>query len=97
MVLVRTTDERGRAETVLANWARDPHPSEFDHEIGREIVRIEQAIRAKDDRWIEEYGDLQACLKRIVELNDLHRSSSPGTMIHGFATWRSRRLPGGGF
>ena len=39
----------------------------------------------------------RACLKRIVELKDLHRSSSPGTMIHGFATWRSRRLPGGGF
>ena len=97
VVLVRTTDERGRAETVLANWARDPHPSEFDHEIGREIVRIEQAIRAKDERVLKEYGDLQACLKRIVELNDLHRSSSPGTMIHGFATWRSRRLPGGRF
>ena len=66
-------------------------------EIGREIVRIEQAIRDKDDRVLKEYGDLQACLKRIVELNDLHRSSSPGTMIHGFATWRSRRLSGGGF
>ena len=46
---------------------------------------------------LKEYGDLQACLKRIVELNDLHRSSTPGTMIHGFATWRSRRLPGGRF
>ena len=68
VVVVRTTDERGRAETVLANWARDPHPSEFDHEIGREIVRIEQAIRDKDDRVLKEYGDLQACLKRIVEL-----------------------------
>ena len=97
MVVVRTTDERGRAETVLANWARDPHPSEFDHEIGREIARIEQAIRAKDERVLKEYGNLQACLKRIVELKDLHRSSTPGTMIHGFATWRSRRLPGGGF
>ena len=97
MVVVRTTDERGRAETVFANWAREPHPSEFDHEIGREIVRIEQAIRDKDDRVLKEYGDLQACLKRIVELKDLHRSSSPGTMIHGFATWHSRRLPGGGF
>ena len=97
VVVVRKTDERGRAETVLANWARDPHPSEFDHEIGREIVRIEQAIRAKDERVLKEYGDLQACLKRIVELKDLHRSSTPGTMIHGFATWRSRRLPGGGF
>ena len=53
--------------------------------------------QAKDERVLKEYGDLQACLKRIVELNDLHRSSTPGTMIHGFATWRSRRLPGGGF
>ena len=74
-----------------------PTPSEFDPEIGREIDRIEQAIRDKDDRVLKEYGDLQACLKRIVELNDVHRSSSPGTMIHGFATWRSRRLPGGRF
>ena len=97
VAIVRTPEGDSRAETVLANWARDPHPSEFDHEIGREIVRIEQAIRDKDDRVLKEYGDLQACLKRIVELKDLHRSSSPGTMIHGFATWRSRRLPGGGF
>ena len=97
VAVARTWQERSRAETVLANWARDPHPSEFDHEIGREIVRIEQAIRAKNERVLKEYGDLQACLKRIVELNNLHRSSSPGTLIHGFATWRPRRLPGGGF
>ena len=97
VAIVRTPEGDSRAETVLANWARDPHPSECDHEIGREIVRIEQAIRDKDDRVLKEYGDLQACLKRIVELKDLHRSSSPGTMIHGFTTWRWRRLPGGGF
>ena len=30
-----------------------------------------------------EYGDRQACLKRIVELKDLHRFSSAGTMIDG--------------
>ena len=95
VAVARTWQERSRAETVLANWARDPHPSEFDHEIGREIDRIEQAIRDKDDRVLKEYGDLQACLKRIVELKDLHRSSSAGTMIHGFndmaletAPWR---------
>ena len=28
-------------ETVLGNWARDPHPSEIDDETGREIARIE--------------------------------------------------------
>ena len=30
-----------------------------------------------------EYGDRQACLKRVVELKDLHRFSSAGTMIDG--------------
>ena len=59
VAVARTWQERSRAETVLANWARDPHPSEFDHEIGREIARIEQAIRAKDERVLKEYGDLQ--------------------------------------
>ena len=39
---------------VLANWARDPRPSEFDAEISLEIDRVKQAIRDKDDRWIEE-------------------------------------------
>ncbi len=97
VAVARTWQERSRAETVLANWARDPHPSEFDHEIGREIDRIDRAIIKGDVRVLMEYGGLQACLKRIVELKDLHRSSTPGTMIHGFATWRSRRLPGGGF
>ena len=42
-----------------------------------------------------EYGDRQACLKRIVELKDLHRFSSAGTMTDGLndtahetAPWR---------
>ena len=69
MVVVRTTDERGRAETVLANWARDPHPSEFDHEIGREIDRIDRAIIKGDVRVLMEYGGLQAAMKRSVALS----------------------------
>ena len=54
----------GPAETVLANWARDPHPSEFDHEIGREIDRIDRAIIKGDVRVLMEYGGLQAAMKR---------------------------------
>ena len=103
VAVVRTVRELQRALTILegcTNTSTASGPSaapEPDSAARREIVRIEQAIRKKDDRVLKEYGDLQACLKRIVELNDLHRSSTPGTMIHGFATWRSRRLPGGGF
>ena len=102
VAVVRTVRELQRALTILENWTNTSTASgpsavpEPDSAARREIVRIEQAIRAKDERVLKEYGDLQACLKRIVELNDLHRSSSPGTLIHGFATWRSRRLPGGG-
>ena len=103
VVVVRTVRELQRALTILEGWTNTPTASgpsaapEPDSAARREIARIEQAIRKKDERVLKEYGDLQACLKRIVELNDLHRSSTPGTMIHGFATWRSRRLPGGGF
>ena len=46
-------------------------------------------------RVLGEYGDRQAYLKRIVELKDLHRFSSAGTMIddlndtvHETAPWR---------
>ena len=103
VAVVRTVRELQRALTILEGWTNTSTASgpsaapEPDSAARREIVRIEQAIRAKDERVLKEYGDLQACLKRIVELNDLHRSSTPGTMIHGFATWRSRRLPGGRF
>ena len=103
VAVVRTVRELQRALTILEGWTNTSTASgpsaapEPDSAARREIVRIEQAIRKKDDRVLKEYGDLQACLKRIVELKDLHRSSSPGTMIHGFATWRSRRLPGGRF
>ena len=103
VAVVRTVRELQRALTILENWTNTSTASgpsaapEPDSAARREIVRIEQAIRKKDERVLKEYGDLQACLKRIVELNDFHRSSTPGTMIHGFATWRSRRLPGGGF
>ncbi len=103
VAVVRTVRELQRALMILENWTNTSTASgpaaapEPDSAARREIARIEQAIRAKDDRVLEQYGDLQACLKRIVELNDLHRSSTPGTLIHGFATWRSSRLPGGGF
>ena len=36
MAVVQTPADRSRAETVLANWARDPRPSEIDEETGRE-------------------------------------------------------------
>ena len=83
VAVVRTVRELQRALTILENWTNTSTASgpsaapKPDSAARREIVRIEQAIRAKDERVLKEYGDLQACLKRIVELNDLHRSSTP--------------------
>ena len=72
MAVVRTVRELQRALTILENWTKTSTASgpsaapEPDSAARREIARIEQAIRAKDERVLEEYGDLQACLKRIV-------------------------------
>ena len=68
VAIVRTPEEDSRAETVLANWARDPRPSEFDHGIGREIDLIDQAIIKGDVPVLMEYGGLQAAMKRSVAL-----------------------------
>ena len=102
VAVIRTRKEMDRAGTIFGNWAEAPAASgpaarEPGRAASREIDRIEQAIRGMDDAVIEKHGGLQGCLERIVELKDLLRSSSPGTLIHGFATWRLRRLPGGGF
>ena len=96
---LRTPGELERARTTLGRWANTAASSPATPEPGRaarcEIDRIEQAIRGMDDAVIEKHGGLQGCLKRIVELKDLLRSARPGTVIDGFTTWRSSRLPGG--
>ena len=97
MVVVRTTDERGRAETVLANWARDPHPSAFDHKIGREIDRIDRAIIKGDVRVLMEYGGLQAAMKRSVALSKRARRQAGRGLMQRTDTWRTVRLVGARF
>ena len=99
VAVFRTPGELERARTTLGRWANTASSSPATPEPGRaarcEIDRIEQAIRGIDDAVIEKHGGLQGCLKRIVELKDLLRSARPGTVIDGFTTWRSSRLPGG--
>lgn len=96
VAVTRTRKELERARTIRDNSAHAPSPSESDQAARREFGRIEQAIRDKDDRVLNEYGNLHACLKRVVGLKDLPRRSGPAAMIDGFTTWRLRRLSGGG-
>ena len=100
VAVVRTVRKLQRAGTILENWvgartSDSSGPSESPQTARREIARIERAILEGDDRALEEYGDLQAGLERIVELKELQRISRSRAPIDGFATWRSSRLPGG--
>ena len=89
----------GRAERVLGRWAGNfgRGGSVDDPLAGREIARIEQAILKGNVGVLDEYGDLQGALKRIVELKKLTRKGSNKTIIEGFSTWWSRRVSRRGF
>ncbi len=97
MAIVRTPEEDSRAETVLANWARDPRPSEFDHGIGREIDLIDQAIIKGDVPVLMEYGGLQAAMKRSVALTKRARRQAGRGLMQRTDTWRTVRLAGARF
>ena len=86
VVVVRTLGEMGRARAVLANWARAPHPSEMDEETARKLARIEQAILTGDVSVIEEYGSLQAALKRSTALEKQARGRAGQGLMHRTAT-----------
>ncbi len=93
----RTWEEESRAKTVLANWARDPRPSEIDEETGRDIDRIHQAILDGDVRVLQEYGGLQAAMKHSVALEKQARRRAGRGLMHRTATWRTVRLAGARF
>ncbi len=97
VAVVRTWRELERARRTLNMWSRASGPSEPDGAVLPEIARIEQAILQGDEGVLGEYGDLQAGLKRIVELKQLYRTGSRKAKIDASGTWRSSRIPGGGF
>ena len=97
VAIVRTPEEDSRAETVLANWARDPRPSEFDHGIGREIDLIDQAIIKGDVPVLMEYRGLQAAMKRSVALTKRARRQAGRGLMQRTDTWRTVRLAGARF
>ena len=97
VAVVRRWEEDRRAGTVLANWARYPHPSEIDEEMSRDIARIEQAILKGDVRVLDEYGGLQAAMRRSVALEKRARRRAGRGLMDRVATWRTSRLAGARF
>ena len=103
VAVVRTNSELDRAEKVLGSWtdpARSPSRSRASatgREIRREIERIEQGIRGRDESVIEEHGSLRGCLAQLAELRAALPIAPSEAMIDDFTVWRSTRLSGDPF
>ncbi len=94
VAVVRRWKEYGRTSRVLTNWSRYPRPSEIDEETRRDLARIEQAILGGDVRTLDEYGGLQAALKRAVALEKRARRRAGRGLTERVKTWSSDRLAG---
>ena len=99
VAVAREIEALERARRVLGRWAKnfDLPASAHDPLSGEEIAKIEQAILNGNVRVLEEYGGLQAALKRSIALKKVARKRSKKTILEGFATWRSARLSRWGF
>ncbi|MDE2762687.1 MAG: hypothetical protein F4086_19870 [Gemmatimonadetes bacterium] len=86
----------------MGNWVGPAPTQEANRQPGtatavrREIARVENAIRGRDEALVEELGGLNGCLHRLVEMRALLRSGLPGGMIDGYSVWRSSRFAGVG-
>ena len=92
VAVVRRWKEWGRTSRVLSNWSRYPRPSEIDEETRRDLARIEQAILGGDVRTLDEYGGLQAALKRAVALEKRARRHAGRGLTERVDTWMTDRL-----
>ncbi len=97
VAVVRRWKEARRTRTVLAAWTRYPRPSGVDEETRRELARIEQAIVGGDVRVLDEYGGLQAALKRAIALEQRPRRRAGRGLTARVDTWMTVRLAGARF
>jgi len=95
VAVARGWEETSRADTVLGNWARDPRPSDYTVEIGRQIEWIEDILRSGDKNLIREVcGDIRGGLVRLVELRNRARRESGRGLLHRVNAWQTERLRG---
>ena len=97
VAVVRTLEEFARARSILGGWAEASGPAEPDAGIREEIARIERAILQGAIQILEEFGGLQAALKRSVALTKQARRQRGRGPIHTGRTWQTVRLSGAHF
>ena len=92
VAVARTGRELERARRVIGGWAEPSGRGEPDAGTAEQLARIERAILQGAVHVLEEFGGLQAALKRSVALeSQLRRRSGRGSIDRGDA-WRSERL-----
>ena len=97
VAVVRTLEEFARARSILGGWAEASGPAEPDAGIREEIDRIERAILQGAIQILDEFGGLQAALKRSVALTKQERRQHGRGPIHTGRTWQTVRLSGAHF
>ncbi|MDE0395562.1 MAG: hypothetical protein OYK82_12380 [Gammaproteobacteria bacterium] len=97
VAVVRTDEEFDRSQTALERRATAPGPGEGAADVRAELARIERAILRGTPEVLEEFGGLQAALKRSVALSKQARSQPGRGSIHRGSTWQSVRLSGARF
>ena len=90
----RTRRETARARRVLSRWSEASGRGEADPNVRDELARIERAIHRGAARVLDEYGGLQAALKRCVALEKEARRQAGQGGIRRARTWRTTRLAG---
>ena len=97
VAVVRTLEEFARARSILGGWAEASGPAEPDAGIREEIARIERAILQGAIQILDDFGGLQAVLKRSVALTKQARQQRGRGPIHTGRTWQTVRLSGAHF
>ena len=97
VAVVRTLEEFARARAIIGGWAEASGPAEPDAGIREEIDRIERAILQGAIQILDEFGGLQAALKRSVALTKQARRQRGRGPIHTGRTWQTVRLSGAHF
>ena len=94
VAVARTSREMDRALAVMSGWAEASGPGERDAGIREELARIERAILQGAVQILEEFGGLQAALKRSVALERQGRRQAGRGAIHRGVAWQTVRLAG---
>ena len=76
----------------MRGWAKPSRRAEPDPEVREELARIEQTIIDGAVPILEEYGGLQAALKRGAALERQARRQAGRASIRRGSTWWTARL-----